>query len=197
MKVLNQKVEHMGGTADPLALIEAAGRTCYKSEAKITLGSAEKFVRMILKRGHDSVLEHASVTFRITTDRGISHEIVRHRVGMSYSQESTRYVKYGDIEVIEPEFSDKDEEYQHWLDAMQGAEKTYKSLIDTGLAPQHARSVLPNSLKTEIVVTGNYRAWRHFLTLRMDKAAHPQIRKVSRMLLRWFEENVPVIVEDL
>ena len=106
MKIVRQRVEVMAMTADSICLLEEAGRTCYKSEDRITQGSAENFVRKIIKSGHDSVLEHASMTVRITTDRGISHEIVRHRIGMSYSQESTRYVKYGgEMEVIAPDFA--------------------------------------------------------------------------------------------
>ncbi len=201
MKVVPQKVEVMAMTPECLCLIEYAGRTCYKSEDKITQGSAEKFVRRIIKSGHDSVLEHASMTVRITTDRGISHEIVRHRIGMSYSQESTRYVKYGgEMEFVDPNLSRAEpnppylSDYDLWVGAMNGAERAYKLLIDQDVKPQHARSVLPNSLKTEIVVTGNFRAWRHFLKLRLAKAAHPQIREIARMV----KDLLPaVIVEDI
>lgn len=193
MQIVKQQVELLAMTADPLRLIEAAGRTCYKSEEKITAESAKSFVEMIIKRGHDSVLEHASMTVRITTDRGISHEIVRHRIGMSYSQESTRYVKYGDIRVIDPELSTEVKAgtvaspQSEWLMAMKNAEKSYKYMLDAGVAPQWARSVLPNSLATEIVVTGNFRAWRHFIALRSASGAHPQIHEIAKMI----EELMP------
>ncbi len=209
MKVVKQKVELLAMTAEPLKLIEAAGRTCYKSEDKITDESAGKFVKMIIKRGHDSVLEHASMTVRITTDRGISHEIVRHRIGMSYSQESTRYVKYTakvdglqfdcteDLEGMEfiiPSAGGKGildgEGLEVWKQSMRQSEANYVRLIELGYAPQWARSVLPNSLKTEIVVTGNFRSWRHFLDLRMSTAAHPQIREIAFMV----RELLPVEV---
>ena len=182
MKIIPQKVEILAMTHQPLKLIEAAGRTCYQSEDRITEDSAEKFVKMILKRGHDSVLEHASMTVRIVTDRGISHEIVRHRIGMSYSQESTRYVKYdGDMEFIESGGIPRTEEHS-WENYLRASEIRYKSLIENGASPQWARSVLPNSLKTEIVVTGNFRSWRHFLKLRLATGAHPQIKEIARMI---------------
>ncbi len=197
MRVVNQSVEHLASTGNAMRLIELAGRTCYKSEAKITDESAERFVRMIVGRGHDSVLEHASATFRIITDRGISHEIVRHRIGMSYSQESTRYVKYdGDMEFVMPDFPHPGD-YYPWERSCTGSEDEYRELVESGVKPQWARSVLPNSLKTEIVATGNFRAWRHFLKLRTSKAAHPQIREVAGFVKKWFCENYPIIVEDL
>jgi len=193
MKVIPQEVTLLTLTRNAIKLIEFAGRTCYKSEDKITDDSSEEFVKMILKRGHDSVLEHASMTVRIITDRGISHEIVRHRIGMSYSQESTRYVKYGgDMEFIRPQLKDPDQR-KLWTIAMENAEMSYIALTDYGVTPQWARSVLPNSLKTEIVVTGNFRAWRHFLKLRLGKAAHPQIREIAGMIKDFLP---PVIVED-
>jgi len=197
MKIVEQSVEYITGTPFALCGIEIAGRTCYKSEDKITEDSAEKFVRMIVKRGHDSVLEHASATFRIITDRGISHEIVRHRIGCSYSQESTRYVKYdGDMEFIRPPGMNS-AQTNHWDMTCRECEDGYLEMIRFGAAPQIARSVLPNCLKTEIVMTANFRAWRHFLKLRMAKAAHPQIREVAGMIHQWFGVNYPVIVEDL
>ncbi len=186
-----------------LRKIESAGRTCYKSEGKIGAQSAPQFVRSILQRGHESVIEHEKVTVRIVCDRGVSHEIVRHRIG-SYSQESTRFCNYskngfgGEITVIEPSFwSDEPAMLERWTEAMLLAESAYLGLIDAGATPEQARSVLPNSLKTEIVVTYNLREWRHFLRLRTSAAAHPQIREIADEILRVFRERIPVIFDDL
>lgn len=182
MKVIDQKVELLSMTPDAIQLIESAGRTCWKSEGKITDGSAEKFVAMIIKRGHESVLEHASATMRITTDRGISHEIVRHRIGMSYSQESTRYVRYNDdTEFINAFGIESAPARAVWTLVMNISAAAYACLIAMGVSPQWARSVLPSSTKTEIVVTGNLRAWRHFIRLRQASGAHPQIRELAAM----------------
>ncbi|MDE6182663.1 MAG: FAD-dependent thymidylate synthase, partial [Eubacteriales bacterium] len=175
-----------------LKAIERAGRTCYKSEENISEDSAKRFVSSIIKRGHESVIEHEKITIRIICDRGVSHEIVRHRIA-SYSQESTRYCNYcnekfgKEITFIEPCFfnseNEKDKKNKEiWLKAMQQIEDNYNALIEGGAKPEEARSILPNSLKTEIVVTMNLRAWRHFFKLRTDKAAHPQIREISNMI---------------
>ena len=177
--------------------IENAGRTCYKSESLTTQDSAEKFVRMILNRGHESVLEHESITVRVICDRGVTHEIVRHRIA-SYSQESTRYCDYGGdgIQVISMgNFLDK-EQYEIWYEVMDCAEQAYLELRKLGVSPQFARSVLPNSLKTEIVMTMNLREWRHFMRLRTSKAAHPQMREVALMILKVFKKKIPVVFEE-
>jgi len=179
--------------------LERYGRTCYKSEYKITPDSARRFVKKILSNGHESVIEHEKVTVRIICDRGITHEIVRHRIA-SYSQESTRYCNYKSrgIKVIKPSFfvGDKNK-YQIWLEAMQACEKAYNALIEAGATPQEARSVLPNSLKTEIVITYNLREWRHFFKLRCSKRAHPQMREITIPLLREFQRLIPIIFDDI
>ena len=182
-----------------LRKIERRGRVCYKSEDKITPDSARVLVKALIKRGHESVLEHEKVTVTIVCDRGVTHEIVRHRIG-SYSQESTRYCNYsGDgITVIEPLFFDKGSiKYQDWSDAMIFCEQVYENLIGNGASPQEARTVLPNSLKTEIVVTYNLREWRHFFKLRTAKAAHPQMREITIPLLAEFKKLIPVIFDDI
>jgi len=179
--------------------LERYGRTCYKSEDKITPDSARKFVAAILKSGHESVIEHEKVTVRIVCDRGVTHEIVRHRIA-SYSQESTRYCNYKSrgIKVIEPFFFAGDEKkYQIWLNAMRACEEAYNALIEAGATPQEARSVLPNSLKTEIVITYNLREWRHFFKLRCPKRAHPQMREITIPLLRGFQQMIPIIFDDI
>lgn len=185
-----------------LKQIELAGRTAYKSEDKITNDSAKDFVKMILKRGHLSVIEHQSVSVRFICDRGVSHEIVRHRLA-SYTQESTRYCNYtkgkfgSEITVIEPCFwSQDDEKYKVWKQAIEQIESAYNKLIELGATPQEARSILPNSLKTEIVVTMNLREWRHFFTMRTSAAAHPQMREVAIPLLKEFQKQIPIIFDD-
>lgn len=183
--------------------IEKIGRVCYKSEDKITDESSEKFIANILKSGHESVIEHEKISVRIICDRGVSHEIVRHRIA-SYSQESTRYCNYNkdkfgkELTVIKPVFWDEEsDEYKIWLDTMQTIEETYNRMIEMGAKPQEARSILPNSLKTEIVVTMNLREWRHFFKLRTSLRAHPQMREIACALLDDFKRRIPVIFDDI
>jgi len=186
-----------------LKKLEKAGRTCYKSENDIKSGSSSEFIKKILSMGHESVIEHEKITVRAICDRGVSHEIVRHRIG-SYSQESTRYCNYGqdkfgkEITVIEPLFFEKGTvKWESWRQAMQNAEDSYFSLLGSGAMPQEARSVLPNSLKTEIVITYNLREWRHFLRIRTSKKAHPQIRELCIPILSAFKRHVPAIFDDI
>ena len=179
--------------------IERYGRTCYKSQSKITNSSAEHFIRSLIKRGHLSVLEHATVTAVVVCDRGISHEIVRHRIA-SYSQESTRYVNYQKkgIEFIEPFFFKRGTtRFAIWQEAMRHTANLYIGLLDAGARPEEARSVLPNSLKTELVMTYNLREWRHFFELRCAKYAHPQMREVAIMLLKKMKSYLPAIFDDI
>ena len=186
-----------------LQKLERCGRVCYKSEDKITEGSAEKFIGMILKSGHESVLEHEKLTVKFICDRGVTHEIVRHRIA-SYSQESTRYCNYSkdkfgnELTFIRPCFwADDSEEYAVWKQAMEDIEKSYVKLISLGAKPEEARSILPNSLKTEIVCTMNLREWRHFFRLRTAERAHPQIREISVALLDELKKRIPVIFDDI
>lgn len=189
--------------AEILRTIELAGRVCYKSEDKIDDGNAERFVRSIIERGHESVLEHVSISVRFIVDRGVSHELVRHRLA-SFSQESTRYCNYSkdgfgsEITVIEPTALNLNgNAYMHWEWGCKCAEKAYFQMLAMGATPQDARSVLPNSLKTEVVISANLREWRHILRLRTDKAAHPQMREVMVPLLKELKERVPVIFDDI
>ena len=200
MKIIEPSVEildHMDGN-EFLQKLELCGRVCYKSEDKITEDSAERFVRMLIKRGHESVLEHVSVTAKFVVDRGVSHEIVRHRIA-SYSQESTRYCRYGDgITVIQPPGIERGTNaYLNWYFGCQNAETAYRDMLSSGISPQIARSILPTCVKTEIVMTANLREWRHFLRLRMDKSAHPQMREIACKLCDQLAEMVPVVFEDL
>lgn len=198
-----------------LEKIERSGRICYQSEPK---GDSGKFVEMIIKRGHESVLEHESVSVKLITDRGVTHELVRHRLA-AYSQESTRYCNYsankfsGAISIILPVrfyeiFKDiewpaslithpESARFTNWHDGVLAAEGRYLHALELGDTPQEARDLLPNSLKTEIVMTANLREWRHVFRLRTSKAAHPQMRHLMLQVLEGFKKEIPVIFDDL
>ena len=186
--------------------LELVGRTCYKSEDKITEDSAAKFVAGLIKRGHEAMLEHVSITVKFVTDRGISHEIVRHRLA-SYAQESTRYCNYSqdkfghELTFIIPDFLEYGSEgFKLWKDEMKQVEKTYFAMLEAGHTPQEARSVLPNSLKTELVMTANLREWRAFFKLRAANstgAAHPQMLEITRPLLDDLKAMIPVVFDDI
>jgi thymidylate synthase (FAD) len=182
-----------------LKSIEVAGRTAYKSENQMTDESSERFVRMLLGRGHESVMEHISITIRFTCDRGISHELVRHRLA-AYTQESTRYVNYDKkgLTVIDPcVFKNDAARHRVWEQAMGQAELFYKELVELGAKPEEARAVLPQSTKTEVVTTCNVREWRNILKVRTDAAAHPQMREIMIPLLRKFQEEMPALFGDI
>lgn len=186
-----------------LRKIEAIGRVCYKSESKMTSDSASVFIANLIESGHESVIEHEKISIRIICDRGVTHEIVRHRIA-SYSQESTRYCNYAndkfgkELTFIKPMFwAENSEEYQSWLETMQTIEDAYNFLIKKGAKPQEARSLLPNSLKTEIIVTMNLREWRHFFKLRTSPKAHPQMREIACAILDELKKRVPIIFDDI
>lgn len=188
-----------------LRMIEKAGRTCYKSEDKITPESASKFVRNIIKHGHEAMLEHASLTVRFIVDRGVSHELVRHRVA-SFAQESTRYCNYSqdkfgnEITVVRPLWLKDGLAKYLWETACENAEESYFSLLAEGWTPEEARTVLPNSLKTEVVMTANMREWRHFFRLRAlgeTGKPHPQMAEVALSLLSDLQIHLPELFEDL
>lgn len=192
-----------------LKKIEKIARECYKSEDKITEGSAEKMVRNLIKRGHEAMLEHFSFSVKFTVDRGVSHEIVRHRVA-SFAQESTRYCNYGnkggEITVIEPCYlmdgavANWDIKYSSWRALCENAELMYLRMLKAGATPEEARAVLPTSLKTTIVMTANLREWRHFFNLRavgVTGKPHPQMLEVAIPLLKDVQSKIPVVFEDL
>jgi thymidylate synthase (FAD) len=233
MKIINASYEILTdispyGTLE-LEQIERAARTCYKSEDKITEQgeSAKKLIKNLIKNGHEAMLEHSQLSVKFICDRGVSHELVRHRMA-SFAQESTRYCNYSnekfgcEITVIKPDFlkdvdpckayeemcendgflplsmTDLEKAAAHWYDSCLNAEGNYFSIINCyGRSPQEARCVLPNSLKTEVVMTANYREWRHILKLRTDKAAHPQMRELMVPLLKELKERIPVIFDDI
>lgn len=208
MKIIKPYTEIIGDINgnDILKKIEMVGRTCYKSEDRITDGSAEKFVASLIKHGHEAMLEHASLTIKFVVDRGVSHEIVRHRLA-SFAQESTRYCNYAkddfgnEITVIEPFFlKEGTDGYAYWQKGCEYAEWSYFKMLDCGNTPQEARAVLPNSLKTELVMTANLREWRHFFNLRAANKtgkAHPQMLEVTRPLLDNLKQLIPVVFDDI
>lgn len=253
MNIIKPSYEILGifpGEEDCLKWLERIGRTCYKSEDKITSESAPKFVRSILKLDrmtklrdrflsvikdatertmsrnpytpdvladllmqpvqdmlddppHESVIEHSMMTVRFIFDRGVSHEMVRHRL-CAFSQESTRYCNYNKggqgINVIEtPFFQDHEAMDSYWNAAMEETEDAYQRLLECGAKPEQARSVLPNSTKTEIVVSANFREWRHIFRLRTSKRAHPQMREVMVPLLKELKAkpNLGLLFEDI
>jgi len=212
MQLIKPSIEFIWCTEKPLQTIESAGRTCYKSGLKINDTSAIEFVKMLIKQGHEAMLEHASASYRFICDRGVTHEIVRHRL-FSYAQESTRYCNYkGGVtfiipcwlqnEIIETENFQLRRQFEqtpsdNWLYIMCRTEEKYQELIAKGWTPQQARSVLPNALKTEIVITGNLREWRHFFKLRCAKAAHPQMQEVANMALADIQKRIPIIFEEI
>jgi thymidylate synthase (FAD) len=205
MKAIKAKVEIMTpiNGYEVMQHLERCGRTCYKSEGKITPGSCGSFIQNIIKSGHESVIEHFSVTVRFTVDRAIANEIVRHRLA-SYSQESTRYINYGNDEnvctFIIPDalkIWNNDNFRVEWGGAMVAAERSYLKMLRAGATPEQARCVLPLSLKTELVMTCNLREWRHFFKMRCSPKAHPQIREVAIPLLEMMHKELPAVFEDI
>lgn len=205
------------GGIQELQHIERIGRVCYKSEDRITEDgeSARKFVKMLISAHHEAMIEHSTLSVLFTVDRGVSHEMVRHRIA-SFAQESTRYVNYSkekfgnEINVIDLEEGIRldgrmaklsgeaiEAILTEWRNAMEDAEKHYMAMIELGATPQIARAVLPNSTKTNITITANYREWRNYFRLRTASDAHPQIREVSIPLLRELKQRIPVVFDDI
>ena len=192
------------GGIDELMRIEQAARTCYKSEARMTPdgASAKRLVSALIKRGHEAMLEHSQLSVKFICDRGVSHELVRHRL-CSFAQESTRYCNYGkasfghEITVIDPVFDKDSEVYELWHSTMLVCEDTYFQLLELGYTAQQARCVLPNSLKTEVVVTANYREWRKIFELRCSDDAHPDIRRLMIPLRDELRNKIPIVFDAL
>lgn len=212
IEILNKK--NINGE-EVLKTIEKVARTCYKSEDKITEQSAKNMVKNLIIRGHEAMIEFYDITVKLTCDRGITHEIVRHRMG-SYAQESTRYCNYStdkfnnqltyidiyngimlDTKMKKYDVDKINSIIEEWQKACEDSEKHYLKMIELGATPQIARSVLNNSIKTEINIKMNLREWRHFFKLRADKSAHPQMREVSLKLLKEFKKIIPIVFDDL
>jgi len=202
MKIINQSwnIYNIFDGLEILKKLERIGRVSYKSEDKITEDSAAKFVKMLIDSGHESTIEHVSLTVHIITDRGVSHELVRHRIA-SFTQESTRYCNYSkgkfgsELTVIMPPLQPV--ELSEWKITIQAIEASYLRLINEGVSSQLARLVLPHSLKTELYMTMNFREWRHFFKLRTSPKAHPQMRELALGMLNNLKHMVPVIFEDI
>ena len=208
MKIITPSFEFLG-EVDGVALlknIERAKRICYKSEDKITPTSYLDSARDLVARGHEAMLEHGSISVIITCDRGVANEIVRHRIA-SYAQSSTRYCNYSkdkfcnQITVIKPYFLDENSSaYVEWQEGCEASERAYMELLSLGRSPEEARSVLPLSLMTELVVTMNLREWRHFFKLRACGTSgkpHPQMLEIAVPMLRTFQKKIPIIFDDL
>ena len=183
--------------------LEKACRTCYKSEDKICEGSDIAILKKIMKTNppHESVIEHFAVSVRFICDRGISHELVRHRLA-SFSQESTRYCNYsktkfdGSIQIIHPEGltdAQRERREKHFWET----QKIYDQEIKEGVQAQLARGLLPTALKTELVMTANLREWKTIFKQRTAPMAHPQMRELMIPLLAQFKTLIPVIYDDI
>lgn len=202
MKIINHKVDiiypsRVTEWVDEARKIEAAARTCYKSENYVSEDSWKSLIKKLKENNHGAMLEFGNFICRITTDRGVSHELVRHRLA-SYAQESTRYCNYGknkfnnELTFIKPvEIDISKNEFKIWKSAMEAAEESYLTMIEEKVKPENARSVLPISLKTEVVMKCNWRELLHMLDLRTSAAAHPDIRYVMNMIKDVFMENIP------
>ena len=208
MKIVEQSVEILpvGGILDGVSVIEhleRIGRTCYKSADKITEGSAEKFVRGIIKSGHESVIEHVSTSAKFITSRDVTHQIVRHRLA-AQSQESQRYCNYSlekfgeEVVFVKPVYLNAGTHpYYIWVRSCDQAQSAYFDLIQSGCSAEEARAVLPNCCKTELVMTADLREWRHFFKVRCDKHAQQPIRELALVLLDKMNTAIPVVFEDL
>jgi len=198
MKIIEQFAQIIAtNTEDPLGFIEVCGRTAYKSHDKTKEGSDKRFVEMIIKNGHESVLEHLVITLSLTTSRGVMAELTRHRMA-SFTIQSTRYVSYKDgLDIIRPMWLDSATKHQEstWCLAMDDAEKRYKKLLVVDLKPEDARGVLPNDLATEIVMTANARELRHILKLRSAPAAHPDMRQLMCLIRKELHKYCPEVFE--
>ena len=216
MKLIEQSWNWYIKPKNVVGILSHAARNCYQSFDKTSPESDEKLIRHIISNGHHSVLEHLSAGVKIITQRGVTHELVRHRIGIAISQESTRFTRYdGNMEFIKPVWIDKikwaDDVFTHenlphcspndpfhvFIASCIRAEMDYKNLLDLGWRPEQAREILPNSLKTSIFVTANLREWRHIFNLRCSKKAHPQIRTLFLNILDGFKKEIPVIFEDI
>lgn len=209
MKVIQASYEILTDLSDPIKIlkdIERAGRVCYKSENNITDDSCIMFCKNIINRGHEAVIEHSQLSVRFTVDRAIANELVRHRLA-SYCQESSRYCNYSkdkfynEIKVIEPEelLPRSSTDYNIWWVSCKNAEESYMAMISNGVKPEIARSVLPLSTATEIIMTANIREWRNVLKLRSSHnvRAHPQMRSICDRLLEELKSKIPVLFDDI
>lgn len=185
---------------EDLTKIETMARTCYNSPMSETKEARDAFIRKLVKAGHESVIEHVCVSFMLTVPRSISHQIVRHRVGVAYSQQSQRYVDLSKapLLVIAPIPALDNDAFIGWKSIVYKTAEIYNAMIASGVKPQQARSVLPNCVATKLGMTANLRAWRHILKERwLNKAADPAIREVMGIVAAKLKELYPPVFADL
>ncbi len=196
---INGSDPHESAGIKALQRIEWCGRISHRSEEQQGPDSWDRFLRaVVLQHGDWSIVEHTSASVDMLVDRGITHEIVRHRL-FSFTQESTRFVNYE--KKMPPSFirpqTMNDDSINEWERGIEACESAYKTLLAAGQPPQIARSVFPNALASRIIVTGNLRNWRHFLLMRTTREAHPQMREVTIPLLAEFKAKIPILFEDI
>jgi thymidylate synthase (FAD) len=195
MKIIEQKVKMLNRVngVEILKRLEFIGRNCYNSYDKITDDSYEDFIKKLISKGHDGILEHVSITFAWRISRAVMAEITRHRIS-SFSVQSQRYVKYNNLHFIKPVDYEIDEDmYEHLLDV----EENYKKLIKEGKTPQQARDILPNMVATNILFTMNLRELRHMLKLRCHVSSLPLMRDIAIKTLRQLHVAIPIVFDDL
>jgi len=189
------QVELIAITPDAEKVIEQAGRTCYLSFEKMKEDSAAEFIARLLKMGHESPLEHAYATFRIKNcSRAMTHQLVRHRL-MAVSQQSQRYVSEENFSYVVPD-SMPAEFVEDFHNDMETIRQMYKKWLDRGLRKEDARFVLPNACTSEIVISANFREWRHIFRLRVSKKAQWEIRKACTQMLEILREHAPACFAD-
>lgn len=208
MKIIEPSFEIVDPTSKKdgiklLQKIERMARISHRSEDRQTSDSWEKFLKaVVIDHGDWSVVEHTSATVIFRVDRGVTHELVRHRL-FSFTQESTRFVNGKKsypcgLEFIQPSgFKEGTQESCWWADSVVRLEIMYLNMLDNGIRPQEARSILPNSLASTIAVSGNLRAWRWLFLARTTKETHPDFRRITLPLLEEFKNRIPVIFNDI
>ena len=213
MKIIDPTFEfvHVLSREDAYRIMATAARNCYRAELNATPKTDEETVEKIMRLGHLSVIEHVTVTVNIICDRGVTHELVRHRLA-SYSQESSRFCNYSgdkfgrELTFIRPSWVvatsseepvDESEKYQDWLAHMFACEKAYMAMLDHGASAQEARAVLPNSLATKIAMTANLREWIHVFRLRVALPAHPDMRQVMKPILMDMLDEYPHVFQGV
>lgn len=184
--------------------IEKCGRTCYQSYEKESENSAEKMVQMLIKSGHESVLEHFSITVKMKTDVGAYKDITRHRAGTAFSIESTRFCNYSkdkfgnELTFIKPcNIEELTDLWNEWVGQMKETELSYRRMAELGAKPDQLRMILPHSTAAEVCMTANLRAWRHILRIRCHKAAHPSVQQIMKMVLFEFNKLLPEVFNDV
>ena len=229
MKLINSSVQILDeiNESEVINKIAKVARTCYKSEDASTTDKDKALVKRLIQSGHEAMIEHYSISVKFICDRGVSHELVRHRMA-SFAQESTRYCNYSKdkfgseltfiiptwTNLVEGKYTNWDGDWCHveelkllkkdvsdktdqFLHLCEYAETSYELMIDRGATAQEARQVLPNAIKTEVNMTANLREWRHFFKLRCATAAHPDMRVLALDLLKQMYIAIPTVFEDL